>query len=120
MASKKTVSALDVLGKPRIDELKSKHGAVHELILEAEELGQDEDLLVVVHKPTRSAFARFLKDSQSNAYNAMRAMVLDCTVHPSLEDMRLAFEAEPGLVVSIGNKLATLARANLEVLEKKL
>lgn len=117
---KNPLSALDVLGQDRIDELKKKHGQVHELVIEADELGRDQGLLIVVHKPSRSAFARFLRDSQANAFNAMRAMVLDCALHPPLEEVRVAFEEEPGLVVTLGNKLATLAKANLEVLEKKL
>lgn len=117
---KNQLSALDILGQDTINEFKRKHGQISELIIEADELGNDIGMLVVVHKPTRSAFARFLRDSQTNAFNAMQAMMLDCTLYPSTEVLRQAFTDEPGLVVTFGNKLAALAKANLECLQKHL
>lgn len=120
MKTKKTPDAIELMGPDRIAAAKAKYGELIQLVIEADELGAAEDLVLVVHKPSRSEFARFLRDSQVNAFNAMRRLVLDCALHPSDEELTAVLEGEPGLVVTLGNKLAQVAKANLEVLEKKV
>jgi preprotein translocase subunit Sss1 len=103
----------------QIAEFKKRYPEISQLSTDPEDTGGTA-VVLVVRKPGRAEFSRFLKDAGKNAWRAMRTLVLDCTLHPSREELEALFEREAGLVLTFGEKLAAMAQANLEVVEKKL
>lgn len=102
-----------------IAELKAKHpGPLHELTAELEEGG--ERLVVIVREPKRTEFARFARDANQDAHRAMSNLFFDCLLDPAPEHVQEVCGRYPGLVIPLASKLLAIAKANLEVLEKKL
>jgi len=50
----------------------------------------------------------------------MHHLFFDCLVHPEAAEIQPLFERYPGVLMSFANRLLGMAKANLEVLEKKL
>lgn len=100
-----------------IETLKAQHGEIYEL---SADLGEEGTVAVIVRKPGRTQFARFTKDGLTDPLRATNNLFFDCLVRPSPAEMQRLFERYPGLLVSFANRLLALAKANLEVLEKKL
>ncbi len=102
--------------KTLVDELKAKTtGEVYELALDDES-----GLVALVRKPGRPDFSKFAKDVANDAYRAQNNLFFGCLLYPEADVFKRAFEADPGLAMAFGNKLLTMAKVNVEVLEKKL
>lgn len=100
-----------------IEALKAQHGEIFELSVD---LGDEGVVTAVVRRPGRAQFARFSKDGLTDPLRAMNNLFFDCLVDPAAAEMQRLFERYPGLLISFANRLLALAKANLEVLEKKL
>lgn len=105
------------MDEQRIEALKAKHGDIYLLTADMEEEGT---LEVVVRKPGRPQFGRFAEEVARDTYRAMNNLFFECLVEPEADRMRGLFERYPGLLMSLANRLLSLAKANLQVLEKKL
>ncbi len=86
-----------------LGELKAQHGEVHVLGGSGE--------LVVVKPPTRAAWKRFktwLSDDRRKA-DAFEALLVDCIVFPSRDEVDKMLDRKPALAEAFGNKLFELA-----------
>jgi hypothetical protein len=114
------VSTYGAIGKAEYDELiarlKAEHkGEIYELAVDDES-----GLVAIMRKPGRPDFSKFAKDVATDAYRAQNNLFFGCLLHPSADVFKDAFEKDPGLAMAFGNKLLTMAKVNVEVLEKKL
>ena len=103
----------------KITELKAQHGELYLLEID------DPDLVdlaqVVVKAPGRTVLGRFQQDAVGGKpFKATRQLLLDCLVYPAPEVLEAVEARYPGVVVSLGGKVAGLSKAAVEVLEKKL
>ena len=113
----KTESLVCGLTPEAIEELKRKYPSVHMLCADPD---GEARLEIIVRKPGRADYSRFLKDAPKNTYAAMRQMVMDCRLAPDPDAVAAMFEENPGLVTTFGDKVAALAKGGIECTEKKL
>jgi len=105
---------------PKVDEatiaeLKQKHGG--RLYLLTDEDGDD----YVAKAPTEPEVERFLQDGgnkDGNKLDAFKGLAATCVVWP--EDFDQVVVDYPFIVVTLGNKLAELAKLHEKVKAKKL
>jgi hypothetical protein len=100
-----------------IEALKARHG---DLYLLSADLDEEGTLEVVVRKPARTMLGRFAEEVMRDPMRAMNNLFFGCLIEPEAARMQALFEQYPGLLMSFGNRLLALAKANLQVLEKKL
>jgi hypothetical protein len=82
----------------------------------------DREVAVIVKTPDRQRWMRFkaqLQDQHRKAV-AMEGLVVDCAVWPSRGEVEQLLEQRPGLVETIGSKVAELAGLEETVTAKKL
>jgi hypothetical protein len=99
-----------------LEQLKKEHGEIYELSAEVD----DKTVRCIVRKPSRAAFSRFARDMLTDPFRAMNNLFFDCLLEPTAQEMQRLFEAYPGLVTAFGGRLMSIAKLNLEVVEKKL
>lgn len=98
-----------------VEELKTKHGELHELSAPSGET-------VIVATPSKATWKRFqsqIHDERRRA-DAIEGLVRACIVHPANGDVELMLDRRPGLVETFGKVIVELGGAGQEVQKKAL
>ncbi len=106
-----------MIDEKQVEELKAKHGELRLLSADLEEGGY---LDVIVRPPPRAQLGRFAEEVMRDPYRAMNNLFFECLVEPDADQMRTLFGRYPGLLLAFANRLLAMAKANVQVLEKKL
>jgi hypothetical protein len=103
-----------MIDEAKINELKSKHGAI--FMLRGEKTGHE----IIVRKPTEAAWKRFRAQTGDPAKRSMapEALLRDCVVHPDQEGLDSMLAEYPGLVEAFAGELGELGGA-VQSVEKK-
>ena len=87
-----------------IDELKAKHGELHQL--------SSEHYTVIVRKPSRPIWRKFTDAivDERRRVDAIERLFLDCVVYPDGSAVNAMLDAKPALAQIFGGEVADLAR----------
>lgn len=108
------------LSQEQIEKLKATHPGADLHLISAG--GGDREVSVVAKVPNRERWMRFKAQAQDQHRKAVavEALVIDCVVHPSPQEVAQMLEARPALTETFGNKIAELAGLEETVTAKKL
>lgn len=97
-----------------IEELKAKHGEIHELTLE--------DATVIVKVPSEVEWKRFMgqQGEKEKRVESMRGLFWSCAVWPDKAAVESMVAHRPGLVESFAGEICEIAGLSGAVTRKKL
>lgn len=103
------------------EELKAKYGKLYRAgITVPVDDDTSEEYSYLFKRPSVSAYDRYIKTaSQIGITKASRVFMLDCVIEEDREQLEKDMELNPGIAISIGNKLTEimgLGTANLKML----
>lgn len=86
-----------------LEELKAKHGELHEL--------SSDHYAVVVRRPDRQVWRKFVDSAadERRRTDAIERLFLDCVVWPDLPTVSVMLDARPALAQQFGAEVAALA-----------
>lgn len=107
---------------PNMDQLKAKYGdkLYRSGITVPVDDETSEEFSYLFKRPSVAAYDRYIKSvSQVGITKASRVFMLDCVIEEDLHRLQADMEENPGIAISIGNKLTEimgLGTANLKKL----
>jgi hypothetical protein len=81
---------------------KEEHGDIYRITT-------DDGLTVVVREPNQDEMGRFVRRATKDVIRAMRDLVTSCALDPSLEALSVRLDKQPGMALTLGNKLLELS-----------
>lgn len=95
--------------KKSIEELKVKYGKVYKLSASVP-VDDDTSTEFVFHfkRPSVPSYDRYVKTASSGITKASKAFLLDAVVEEETTELAAAMEENPGIAISIGNKLTEI------------
>jgi hypothetical protein len=87
-----------------IDELKAKHGELHQL--------SSPNFTVIVRKPDRQVWRKFCDAivDERRRVDAVERLFLDCVVYPESAAVNAMLDSKPALAQQFGSEVADLAK----------
>jgi len=76
--------------------------------------------LFYLRKPNRPEYRRFVDTMSRSLYDAGLQLVVDCLLHPSVNEFMALLEANPNLHMQVAGELQTKFGADVPVGSKKL
>lgn len=105
-----TVFSTETQKKKRAEELKAKYGMVYSVAMSVPvDDTQEIELSYYFKRPSVPSYDRYIKDAaKSGITKASKVFMLDCVVEEDRERLIVDMEENPGVAITIGNKLTEI------------
>ena len=96
--------------KKRVEELKAKYGMIYSVAMSVPvDDTQEIELSYYLKRPSVPSYDRYIKDAaKSGITKASKVFMLDCVVEEDRERLIVDMEENPGVAITIGNKLTEI------------